>query len=433
MNRKLTFTLLLLHSLLTYGQTTVPRRGMFSVLGMYGVNNTLSQPQVKVISGQYSLIPEKVEDPECYDSNGNLVACNGKNNHYALGLLYRLSNRSRTAGWMLYVNASIQAQTFTLNYPSNRNFYIPVACTPSIRRHLRSTGVSASVGRYWNVERTSTMQLFVRVGAIRTQRFRYLRGTNSVSLPDRSEIRYIDNGSGTIIKMSDNVPPYNWLITPEIGITAEQFPLELSLSIHLPIINPIIFSELHTFVSNNRIVGENRVSYSNAVFNLTARLGFNLLGSTKRARAPRRTSPTTRSSPPAPKPAPNPPPVQQSAPESGKFAGRSLNNPINLSIYFELTKANLLPQSNAELDEVVQWMRQNPNVSIRLEGHTDKIGDADKNLQLSRERVNAVREYLMVKGISGMRIEVKGYGDTRLVCPSPCERNRRVEMVITKR
>jgi len=426
-------TLLLFSSLLTYGQATVPRRGMLSILGTYGVNNTLSQPQVKVISGQYSLIPEKVEDPECYDSNGNLVACNGKNNHYALGLLYRLSNRSRTAGWMLYVNASIQAQTFTLNYPSNRNFYIPVACTPSIRRHLRSTGLSASVGRYWNVERTSTMQLFVRVGAMRAEKFQYLRGIYPISLPDRNETRYVSNGSGTIIQMSDKVPSYNWLITPEIGVTADNFPFELAISVHVPINNQIVFSELHTFAYNNRIVGENRVSYSNAVFNLTARLGFNLLRSTKRARVPRRTWTPARPAPAHPKPAPTSLPVQSTAPESGKFADRPLNNPINLSIYFELTKANLLPQSNAELDEVVQWMRQNPNVSIRLEGHTDKIGDADKNLQLSRERVNAVREYLMVKGISGMRIEVKGYGDTRLVCPSPCERNRRVEMVITKR
>ena len=55
-----------------------------------------------------------------------------------------------------------------------------------------------------------------------------------------------------------------------------------------------------------------------------------------------------------------------------------------------------------------------------------------KNLQLSRERVNAVREYLMMKGISGTRIDVKGYGHSHLVCPSPCDRNRRVEMVITK-
>jgi outer membrane protein OmpA-like peptidoglycan-associated protein len=155
----------------------------------------------------------------------------------------------------------------------------------------------------------------------------------------------------------------------------------------------------------------------------TLRLGFSVFNSKRSYNEPRH-KPTPRREEPK---------VISTVP-TGKFSDVAINRPVTLqNIYFELTKADLLPQSNAELDEVVQWMRQNPNVSIRLEGHTDKIGDADKNLQLSRERVNAVREYLMVKGISGMRIEVKGYGDTRLVCPSPCERNRRVEMVITKR
>ena len=104
------------------------------------------------------------------------------------------------------------------------------------------------------------------------------------------------------------------------------------------------------------------------------------------------------------------------------------------NLYFELTKSDLLATSYQELDQVAEWMKANPSVEVRLEGHTDKIGDAEKNLILSRDRVNAVREYLIRKGVSSARIATKGYGDTRLLCkPSPCEKNRRVELVITKK
>ena len=83
---------------------------------------------------------------------------------------------------------------------------------------------------------------------------------------------------------------------------------------------------------------------------------------------------------------------------------------------------------------MAEWMLVNPGIEIRLEGHTDKIGDPEKNLMLSRDRVNAVREHLIRKGIPSARIATKGYGDTRLVCqPSPCEKNRRVELVVTKK
>lgn len=102
MNRLLTLTLLFANSLLTYGQTTVQRRGM--LLGTYGLMNTLSQPQVSITGGSYNLIPEKIEAPEFYAGKGNRIDCKGANEHCDIVLMYRLSNRYQTAGWMLFVN-----------------------------------------------------------------------------------------------------------------------------------------------------------------------------------------------------------------------------------------------------------------------------------------------------------------------------------------
>ncbi|MVM31073.1 OmpA family protein [Spirosoma sp. HMF4905] len=104
------------------------------------------------------------------------------------------------------------------------------------------------------------------------------------------------------------------------------------------------------------------------------------------------------------------------------------------NIYFEMSKSDLLSASYAELDKLVSMMQDNPNMSIRLEGHTDIIGDHDKNLQLSRDRVIACQRYLVQKGIDIDRIQTVGYGDTRPILTKGTDEerkvNRRVEFVI---
>ncbi|WP_297381559.1 OmpA family protein [Spirosoma sp.] len=104
------------------------------------------------------------------------------------------------------------------------------------------------------------------------------------------------------------------------------------------------------------------------------------------------------------------------------------------NIYFEMSKSDLLSASFAELNKLVSMMQDNPKMTIRLEGHTDIIGDHDKNLQLSRDRVIACQRYLVQQGIDVDRIQTIGYGDTRPILTKGTDEerkvNRRVEFVI---
>ncbi|MEJ7661336.1 MAG: OmpA family protein [Hymenobacter sp.] len=65
---------------------------------------------------------------------------------------------------------------------------------------------------------------------------------------------------------------------------------------------------------------------------------------------------------------------------------------------------------------------------MRIAGHTDRLGESDKNQVLSEERAAAVKAYLVRAGIAADRLETVGYGDARPLHLSPDARNRRVEV-----
>lgn len=137
--------------------------------------------------------------------------------------------------------------------------------------------------------------------------------------------------------------------------------------------------------------------------------------------------------PAAPAPAPTlpedaPPPLETAA----------VGSKLTLkNIFFEVSKSTLQPASFAELNRLVAAMKENPALEIRLEGHTDQVGDPAKNQTLSVERVVAVKRYLVGKGIAPERIQTKGFGDTRPLTNGRSEtdrsRNRRVEVIILKK
>jgi outer membrane protein OmpA-like peptidoglycan-associated protein len=107
------------------------------------------------------------------------------------------------------------------------------------------------------------------------------------------------------------------------------------------------------------------------------------------------------------------------------------------NIFFEQSKYDLLDESFPELDRVALLLKSNPTMEIQLEGHTDNQGDFMLNVELSRNRVMAVRDHLVKQGIEQNRIHFKGYGSTRPLANNHTEdnrrKNRRVEFVIVKK
>lgn len=103
---------------------------------------------------------------------------------------------------------------------------------------------------------------------------------------------------------------------------------------------------------------------------------------------------------------------------------------------FSQGKARIEPQSYSELDELVALMKDNVRLIIQLEGHTDNLGNPKANMQLSEDRVEAVKRYLAGKGISRNRIKTKAFGGSQPLTPetTPQARNlnRRVEVRVLK-
>ena len=110
---------------------------------------------------------------------------------------------------------------------------------------------------------------------------------------------------------------------------------------------------------------------------------------------------------------------------------------IRLShLIFTQGKAVINSQSFNELDEVVAMMKVNTKIEIQLEGHTDSQGKADANMELSQDRVDAVKKYLTSKGIAKDRVKTKAFGGKQPLSKDKTEEarslNRRVEMRVLK-
>jgi len=88
------------------------------------------------------------------------------------------------------------------------------------------------------------------------------------------------------------------------------------------------------------------------------------------------------------------------------------------NIFFEFGKATLSPQSSTALDKLVKLLNDNPNITIEIGAHTDRVGSAEGNLQLSGKRAESVVEYLIKGGIEADRLTAKGYGKSQPVTVS---------------
>lgn len=89
--------------------------------------------------------------------------------------------------------------------------------------------------------------------------------------------------------------------------------------------------------------------------------------------------------------------------------GGNRGNVIN-SIFFGFDQYSIRPSERAKVEQVAQYLRNNPRVSVILEGHTDSIGTTEYNLGLSDRRANSVKSYLEQLGIPGNRLQVLPMG-----------------------
>lgn len=101
------------------------------------------------------------------------------------------------------------------------------------------------------------------------------------------------------------------------------------------------------------------------------------------------------------------------------------------SIEFESNATTMLPRGRAALDQLIVLLRPAPHTAIEIGGHTDKYGEPDYNLELSRRRAEAVRHYFMSHGLTNQFTAV-GYGASRPLSAAQTrtglQHNRRIEL-----
>lgn len=106
------------------------------------------------------------------------------------------------------------------------------------------------------------------------------------------------------------------------------------------------------------------------------------------------------------------------------------------NVHYETGKATLTKDSYPALNNLYEALKEKPTLEIEIAGHTDNIGTYENNLILSKERANAVKNYLVAKGINANRITTQGYADSQPIASNDDEagraKNRRTEVRIIK-
>ena len=112
-----------------------------------------------------------------------------------------------------------------------------------------------------------------------------------------------------------------------------------------------------------------------------------------------------------------------SAPSSSGNTGSTVSAPsagsaeefitIGDRVYFGFNKAEVRNSDAATLNDQAAWLKKYPSITIVVEGHCDERGTREFNLALGERRANAVKEYLMGRGISADRVQTVSYGKER--------------------
>lgn len=107
------------------------------------------------------------------------------------------------------------------------------------------------------------------------------------------------------------------------------------------------------------------------------------------------------------------------------------------NVYFELNKAELLPNSQPALQKLLTFLKSDTSISIQIVGHTDNTGDELENIRLSEARAKSIIDYLTLNGVDKARMQYKGLGSSSPIDDNATEigrqKNRRVELIILRK
>jgi OOP family OmpA-OmpF porin len=125
-----------------------------------------------------------------------------------------------------------------------------------------------------------------------------------------------------------------------------------------------------------------------------------------------------------------PKPVNVEINEATTGSSFVLNN-----LYYNTNSADLKKESFIVLESFAEYLKENPSITIEIQGHTDNVGAVKANEALSANRAYTVKAYLEEKGVDGKRITAKGFGPNKPIAENTTEegksKNRRTEFLIT--
>jgi peptidoglycan-associated lipoprotein len=135
------------------------------------------------------------------------------------------------------------------------------------------------------------------------------------------------------------------------------------------------------------------------------------------------------------KPAPAPAPVEKKeevvvVPPPAKMDDYIMQE----DIHFEFDKSTLTPAAQDNLMKKAEWLKENPDATVTIEGHADDRGTNEYNLALGERRAESAKNFLVDLGIAPSRMTTISYGEERPLCPQQTEecwaKNRRDHFVI---
>lgn len=132
-----------------------------------------------------------------------------------------------------------------------------------------------------------------------------------------------------------------------------------------------------------------------------------------------------------------PPPEPPSAPKVEETpVGKEAEMPSQglMDAHFDFDRYNIRNDARAALEDDARWLKSNPNVRVKIEGHCDERGTGEYNLALGERRAQAVKRFLIALGVEESRLSTISYGKERPFCTEHNEtcyaRNRRAHFTV---